>query len=551
MRKNLIMAVAALLAFAACKKSTLMSDSNSATSGKLIVNDATIYTPSLDDAHNILLNASGYNPKFMTVQEPWEQTTPKNYQLGLVDSKANMIRYPGGTWASYFDYDHDKMFPKLASADPNGWVNTNKINNTSIANNIANDAQKVNSVADLQVAASGGSSGQTVNVVFQMNMITPGWDYYHSIHSNWSAPNPGSSNLNDTWYKMLDDRYARFKRMLLRAKTGAHPIAVQFIELGNEYYFGDDYQVEAFADGGDHGKACNYIADKLKNDADLNLAANVRIAATATCVDGTGTRVSTWNHTLNSTLDKNLVGYVTMHEYHAYVEPNTYNEANFQTKLVSWFKGIDSSFTDSKADAEFIAPTTGTAWRIWYTETNANWEGGDDDTNPVDQRTWAQSLAEAYSAIYLYDRGSAAMYLQFQFNSQVRDNSEMIGSLRLYNRALVLMPFMKATKDATSGSRVSFVGTGIPTLPNSGRGIVGGYCFTTSGGTNKCFFMNLSATSRHLNLGAHIFTSGTNVQVETYNNTSIGSVAVPTLSNNTYAKTDVILLPYSVNYIYQ
>jgi len=552
MKKNLTIALMALLAITACKKSALNTADENNTDPSLVVNDATIYAPGLDDQYNILLNTTGYNPKFMTVQEPWEQTTPRNYQLGLVDSKANMIRYPGGTWGSYFDYDHNKMFPKMASADPNGWVNTGKINNTSIANNIANDAQKVNSVADLQYAASGGGSGQTVNVVFQMYMITPGWDYYHSIHPSWAAPNPGSSNLNDTWYKMLDDRYNRFRDMLIRANTtGTYHVPLRFIELGNEYYFGDDYQVEAFPDGGIYGKAANYIANKLKNDAGLNLPANVRIAATASCVSS-GTRSTNWDSLLKGTLDRDLVGYVTMHMYKSFETPTTYNEANFQNKVVQWIQDVNTKFTNSNALSTFIEPASGQPWKIWYTETNANWEGDDDDNVSQDQRTWAQSLIEAYSAQHLYDRGSATMYLQFQFNNQVRDNSDIVGGLRLYDRALALIPFMEASKDATSTARISFVGTGLPTLPGNPKGVVAGYCFTTAASIKKCFLINLSGSDKHLNLGAHIFTSGSStVHVKSYNNTSIGSTANATLNNNSYTKTDVTLLPYSVNYVYQ
>jgi hypothetical protein len=114
------------------------------------------------------------------------------------------------------------------------------------------------------------------------------------------------------------------------------------------------------------------------------------------------------------------------------------------------------------------------------------------------------------------------------------------------------MPFMEASKGATSAARVSFVGTGVPTLPSSPKAVVAGYALIAASGTKKCFFINLSATSKQLNLGANIFTGGSStVQVKSYSNTNIASIAMPTLSNTSYTKTDVTLPPYSVSYIYQ
>ncbi|HXI00013.1 MAG TPA: hypothetical protein VNI52_07070 [Sphingobacteriaceae bacterium] len=554
MKKNLFACIVLLLAFTACNKIPLTEEvQNDQLSTKNAANVSAVYAPGLDDTYQILLNTTGYNPRFTTINEPWRQTDP-NYQLGLVDSKANMIRYPGGTFANFWNYNQDKMFRKMSTNDPDGWVDLAKVENQPTHDAINADNLKLNSVSDLKYAAKGGTSGQSVNVVFHMNMVSPGYDYYKTIHPTWTAPNPGTSNLNDTWYKMLNDRYARFKGMLLRAKTGTDPITVQFIELGNEYYFDHAYCVEAFPTGGAHGKAANYIANKLKNDTDLNLSSTVRIAGTASCVPGgaAGTRKGEWNNSLKSTLDKNIVDYVTMHEYQAFVQPTTYNETNFQTKLVDWIASVNSDFVESGADANFISPSIGTPWRIWYTETNANWDGASEGAGPVEQRTWGQSMVEAYSALHLYDRGNATMYLQFQFNNQVRANSDIVGGLRLYNRALALIPFMKATQGAVSGARVSFAGTGLPTLPGSAKGVVAGYYFTTLGGAKKCCFINLSATSKQLNLGANIFTTGSStVKVEAYNNTSIGSEATPAFTSTSYTKTNVTLKPYSVSYIYQ
>ncbi|MEJ7692382.1 hypothetical protein, partial [Daejeonella sp.] len=404
----------------------------------------------------------------------------------------------------------------------------------------------VNSVNDLKYGAKGGTSGESVNVVFHMNMVTPGRDFYESPQG-WNRPVNGNARSAD-WYAMLDDRYARFKAMLLRAKSGTDPITIRFIELGNEYYFPITYVVEAFPDGGAHGTAANYIANKLINDTQLNLPVNLRIAATASCKSGGDSRRINWNSSLKTTIDKNKVGYVTMHSYEAFIEPATYTEANFQNKLVDWYQTVNSNFSSSGADASFIQAAS--PWKIWYTENNANWDGAFDG-DPSGEKEWGQALVEAFSVVHLYDRGNAAMNLQFQFNNQVKTNAEIVGGRRLYNRALALKPFMEATKDATSATRIAFGGTAMPKLPDGVKAVVQGYLFKTSAGTPHVVLINLSATDKHINLGSNIFTTGTaTLQKVGYKN-DLASIDPALIISSTDTKSDVTLPPYSVIHFYQ
>lgn len=553
MKKKIYLSVLVACGFLACTKPPLEQSGSNASSKNDAKTSATIYTAGLDDESPILLNACGYNPRNYMLTEPYSQPHDPNIQLGLVSSKANMIRYPGGTFANYWDYANDRMFQKASTQAAEGWVNVNKVNsdpNDAIRKRIENGLGNangilVNSVNDLKYAAKGGTSGQTLNVVFHMNMVTPGEDFYESPQG-WNRAVNGSVGSAD-WYAMLDDRYERFKAMLLRAKTGSDPITVRFIELGNEYYFDIDYVVEAFPSGAAHGTASNYIANKLINDSQLNLPANVRIAATASCKPGGDTRKANWNSSLKSTLDRSKVGYVTMHSYEAFVEPATYTESNFQNKLVDWYQTVNSNFQNSGADANFIQASN--PWKIWYTENNANWDGGFDG-DPSGEKEWGQALVEAYSVVHLYDRGNAAMNLQFQFNNQVKPDAEIVNGRRLYNRALALKPFMEATKDATSAARISFGGTGMPKLPDNTKAVVQGYLFKTAAGSPHCVLINLSATQKHVNLAANIFTSAGTLKKVGYKN-DLASTETATIIDTTDTRSDVTLPPYSVIHLFQ
>ena len=376
-------------------------------------------------------------------------------------------------------------------------------------------------------------------------MITPGEDYYEASLANGGAgwPNIDRSAGTTGWYQMLDDRYARFKAMLLRAKSGTDSITIRFIELGNEYYYDHAYLVEAFPSGAWHGTASNYIANKLLSDNQLNLTSNLKIAATASCKPGGDTRKSNWNNELKSTLDKNKVGYVTMHSYEAFVEPapGNWNEPNFQKQLVAWIEEVNKKFINSNADAFIQAANP---WKIWYTENNANWDAGfEGDTSGVTE--WGQSLVEAYSVVHLYERGNAAMNLQFQFNNQVKDAQG-----NLYNRALALKPFMEAAKGATSAARINFGGTDMPKLPGSVKAVVQGYLFKTSTGTPHCVLINLSATNKHVNLGANVFTTPGTLQKVGYKN-DLTSIDPAIIISTTDTRSDVTLPPYSVIHFYQ
>lgn len=554
MKKNIYFLFPLLFAFSACTKPPIDTQSDLNSDGKTSVDEATLYTAGLDDEKSILLNSLGYNPRNYMLEEPYSQPHDPNIQLGLVSSKANIIRYPGGTFANYWDYNNDRMFQAKSTNSPGGWVTPTKVSSdpadnfrARIENGIGQqNGILVNSVNDLKYAAKGGTSGQALNVVFHMNLVTPGIEFYESAQG-WNRTVNGSVGSAD-WYAMLDDRFNRFKGMLLRAKSGADAIPIRFIELGNEYYFPLTYVVEAFPNGAAHGTAANYIADKLKADIQLNLSSSIRIAAVASCLLGGDNRRSGWNNSLASTLDRSKVGYVTMHSYEAFVEPVNFTENNFQTSLVNWYQTVNNKFANSGADANFIQAST--PWKVWYTENNANWEGGFDG-DPSGENEWAESLVDAFSVVHLYDRGNATINLQFQFNNQVKPDAEITGGRRLYNRALALKPFMEAANDATSVTRVAFGGSGIPQLPGSPKAVVQGLVFKNNAGDKQCVLINLSASNKHINLGTNIFTgTGSTLFKDGYKN-DLAAITTAIIINTTDNKSDITLPPYSVVRFYK
>lgn len=501
--------------------------------------EVALYKPTLDQPRSIIVNASGYNPRNFIYQNPWTNTAlDQKFQLGLVNSEANIIRYPGGTFGNFWNYRGDKLFRSQSTLDPIGWVYLNKVENERTNRFIKNDNANINSVDDLKFAAKGGDSGKPVNVVFVMNMVTPGMDFYEW---EWGRPVDGTVGSAD-WYAMLDDRYDRFKGMLLRAKGGDDPIDVRFIELGNEYYFPHAYCVEAFPTGADFGLACNYIAGKLKNDEDLNLAGRAAIAATASCVGGSDNRTKEWNSSLQSALDNSKVGYVTLHVYQAYEEPSTYTEFSFQSHLVDWYEKTDLRFSNSGADDTFISGN----WPVWYTEANANWDASVTENTSSAEATWGQNLVDVVLVQHLYAGGNAAMVLQFQFNNQVIPGTD--GAL--YNRAIALKPYMLASRNAVAAARISFSGTNMPNLPNYDKKVVQGLAFIDAEGNRRCLLINLSSSVKHLNL-ANIYTdvNHSELNLEAYNNLAIDGAGSPNHYVSVYPKTDVELQPYSVNYL--
>ena len=486
--------------------------------------------------HTILQDAIGYNPRFDAREDPWSAKKP-SYADGIRESQARMIRYPGGTFANYWDYDRDRFFPAPSSHATTGWVNPIHAKPTHIGDRIRDGALLSYPNHNLALVATGPDAK---NVVFHMNMVTPGEDFYASA-DGWNRAvraHPGVAldrDDPDDWYRMLDDRYERFRRMLRRAEAAG--IRVRFVELGNEYYFDHHYISEAFPSGRAHGVAANYIADRIHRD----FGDETRVAAVATCLFPKGDRMETWNSGLAGVLDRSKVGWVTMHAYKTFEKQEHYTDASFRDGLGVWTRQTDNKFETSGANQFFLDRERGSQ-RIWYTETNANWDGSLDEGEgtATSQMKWAQSLADAQSTVHLYDKGNASMLLQFFFNSLVR-KAPVDGHL-LYNRALAMEPFMRAAAGATSASILDLHDPKMDTLPGTDRTVVQGMCFHAAAGT-RCAIVNLSGRIARLNLDVAF--RANDVRVEGYTS-ELDSADVPRRIGRDFPATDVRIAPYGV-----
>lgn len=354
---------------------------------------------------NIPINTFGYNTRFPGLSEPWDLA--KIYTPGFKSSNAGIVRYPGGTVANYWDFSTGKLLRRKNTANASGWVDLQYIEpSNSVYDIIAADTTKQNTVADLKnVVDQTGCS-----VAFVMNMITPGEDYYEASIANGGA---GWANIDRSagttgWYEMLDNRYTRFKGMLNRAKDLAIP--VKYVEIGNEMYFGPGYNIQAFPTGSTnagtkwfYATAANYMANKLKADFP-----GVITAAVGSCVDAPSTNIRAlkWNEHVVPFLNTN-VDYVIMHSYvdAAAVEPFT--ETSFQNSIINWTDKHDIVFNNNAA-GQYVFNQ---GWRTWVTEIRANGAVAD---------TWANSLLNVYSAIYMVGKGKASMFMQANLDAVIK-----------------------------------------------------------------------------------------------------------------------------------
>jgi hypothetical protein len=362
--------------------------------------------------------------------------------------------------------------------------------------------------------------------MFVMNMTTPGWDYYQVENPSWLTPIPGDLSTGSTWKKMLDDRYNRFKRMINRAKTNGIPI--KYIELGNELYFFSKYYTQAFPDGGDYATAANYIAGKIK--ADSLGPSNLKIAAVASAesTNPTNARVTNWNSQAVPNFDRSKIHSVSMHSYYDNQQPATFTENSFHTSILDWISQAQSFFSMNNTQAKVFDQN----WRVWYTETFAN----DKQTH-----NWGNLLLNTYTPLYLYQYGNNYIYLQSRFDAQV------LNSTTLKSRAAGFVPFMQVAVGGTKANRLTFNGGG--TIGSSSRKVLQGYLFETVGGAKKAVVVNLSASTKTINMqGSALFPPG-NVTLSGKENALNDTDAPDDIINTTYPSDNVTIAPYSVNYI--
>jgi hypothetical protein len=361
----------------------------------------------------------GFNNQAAAIGEPWDVDTRRE---GFLRTRARLIRYPGGTVSTYWDMRQDRMFTlgDLVSA-PDGVVLQRKYVISWVA--LMNGGQ-VNSLKNLkhliEDAREKDPDGPPT-VLFVLNMVTPGADYYASVWQREVDQTPGTSD----WWAMMDDRLARNLDMLDRAVELGIP--VRYVEFGNEYYFGqgaanpegavvepyvagvtppDPQMTGAFPDADskidadsdpDYGRAyscaVNEWAPKL-----LARYPGVRLAAVASDGRG-GARRRDWNYHVARHVDRSLVPAVSFHHYGGISRGSLTTTAEaFHEALRSWKDSRDEilNFADEVRDREF-----------WITEWNSNSAPG----------TWGHGLQSLFALKTWLEQGNVALTTYHQFSA--------------------------------------------------------------------------------------------------------------------------------------
>jgi hypothetical protein len=309
-----------------------------------------------------------------------------------------------------------------------------------------------NTIADFEGAYDHmvGEPEGPMGVMFVLNMVTPGVDYYEAAgfpalpalngrpaRAAVAGPisidqTPGS----DDWWAMLDDRYLRNLSMLQDAQSRGIPI--EYIEFGNEYYFGSNLIgdssngsiTEPYSAGGwlstspfqldpdnwgtfperdtawdadgdqDRGRA---YAVAVNDWAALLLAEfpGVRLCAIGATPNGTGpSRRNDWNRDVLGQVDKNLVRAASYHPYGLVDGTITGSESQLGVALASF----QTNWAVEKAAAGIPGDR-----EMWMSEWNSN-----------DARdSWSNGLVSVFQLLYWLETEDLGLSTYHQFREDI------------------------------------------------------------------------------------------------------------------------------------
>lgn len=170
----------------------------------------------------------GLNNDSSLERDPW---TSETVRAALTKTRSGTLRYPGGTPGNYWDMRGQVMFQPGAAVDLARGIHTQTRYTMGWVASVS-PVRQPNTVEELAKAYAEMKKAGPAGIIFTLNMITPGADYYAALWGRAVNQSPGSAD----WWAMLDDRYARNVEMLDRAQAAGIPI--RYIEFGNEYHFG-------------------------------------------------------------------------------------------------------------------------------------------------------------------------------------------------------------------------------------------------------------------------------------------------------------------------
>lgn len=329
-----------------------------------------------------LNNQTGY------YNEPW--TTHPGLLEALRRLTPGVLRYPGGTMAQLWDFVNDGPLPPKTTNNPGGWVDSSLY--PGVFQTITDtDYTKTNSLKDLYAAWQQGN----FTPIFCLNLVTPGADFYAWKWGRAVNAHPGTSDLTDDWWGMLQDRLARCLNMLQRAAALGLPM--KYVELGNEFSLNaPSYYTDAFPNPGTaYAVAANYFAGQIKA-----AFPGVKILGVATAFDPSfdgAPRNINWNTVVVPGFNRSLIDFLTMHVYEDSTVVDLSTFANWATAASSYDQAITGTLTANKLPALAAA-----GWKIFYTEFAPNNE------NTALQGTWGNELMFVYAYLKLLATGDAA-----------------------------------------------------------------------------------------------------------------------------------------------
>ena len=457
----------------------------------------------------------GLNNQTAYYNEPW--TNRPGYLEALRRITPGVVRYPGGTMAQLWDFVNDSPLPPQATNNPNGWINSALL--PGVFQTITdNDYTKTNSLKDLYVAWQQGN----FTPIYCLNLVTPGADFYAWKWGRAVNAHPGTSNLTDDWWIMLQDRLARCLNMLQRAAAMGLPM--KYVELGNEFSLGfPAYYTQAFPDPGTaYAVAANYFAGQIKA-----AFPGVKILGVATAFDpivSSAPRNINWNSVVVPGFNRSLIDFLTMHVYE---ESNVTDLSTFANWAVA-VSSYDQAINNTLAAAQ-LSSLSAAGWKIFYTEFAPN------NTNPSLQGTWGNELMFVYAYLKLLSLGNTAEASGHMLADCVD------GQFLINNEGIALSLINNAAAGMNAASLLSFSAN--PKLGATAFPALAGMAF--SDGTRiHAVLLNFSNTVQTVDVSTVLATSAVTVRSAAL--PDVSSVAVPAIVQSNAAPNQVTLPAYSV-----
>lgn len=492
---------------------------------------AQIAIVSEQQAVDILPDMAGYNSNTANMWNPWDKSTRRS---SWKQSGAPLIRYPGGTVSTYWDHRKDRLF----GIHPDNVININDDENRYFIQRqhtigwVTTFHRGHNPLYDLKKLYTEMEGG--MNVMFVLNMVTPGPDYYSKLWNRELDQTP----LSDDWWAMMDARYENALVMLKNAENQGIP--VKYIEFGNEYFFGfntsgngknggsivEPYSagstshpeiVGAFPQNGEHyADAVNDWAGKLKE-----LYPQAKLCAIgADANSNLPTRRNNWNENVIANVDNQLVEAVSFHIYGGISEGSVKGDELSLGRALNILKhNWEEDSLKSKMPDGF---------EYWFTEYDAS-----SNNAGKGEKSWGLGLATIYQACNWMKNGNLGL-LAFHHFPDAGDTGTLTGFGRAYSY------FSKASRFCHKASRLNLSNT--TDIVNGVEDVQGWKFFDNEKGTNKFLIVNYSGTSKQMS-----FSEDYNVVGQTYEMSShaLSSLNDTNVQTGTLAQ-NITLPPFSV-----